>query len=189
VDAVERLSWTLRTRQECEENCRPGPTWDDLLDELALKGLDEVRYAVLSRKRTPAEHFEALAVRFAGDLDERAMRLLERSLSYGGSGDHLYRRAAVWALGVYSWTPSFARALVNRLVPLALEDPDPTTRAFATRALGIGALPESVPILQAARQDRGSVSILNGSRLDSTVGGWAEQALDMIEKISGTPGP
>jgi hypothetical protein len=187
VEAVERLSWILDTRTFSEANGKRIPHWGDLVEELSRKGKVELLYSVLSRKRTPWGHFEELAVGFSKELDERAMRLLERTLEYERAVDDLFRRSAVWALGNFCWNPSFARILSNRLIPLALEDPDATTRAFAVRALGIGAQPDAVPILLTALQDRGPVREPNGGLQLDSVGKWASEALEMIERTTGKP--
>ncbi|MBI3856686.1 MAG: HEAT repeat domain-containing protein [Planctomycetes bacterium] len=183
VEAVERLSWKLGS----DDPANRDPHWGDLLEELFFKDRTELLYALLSRREIPANHFESLGNQFAATHDERALRLLDACLEF--SRNAAYRRSAVWVLGNYAWNPSLSRALQNRLVPLALADPDATTRAFAVRALGIGGQAESVPVLVSALQDRGLVWVPNGDVGSNSVGKWAKEALELIEKSTGRPIP
>ena len=184
IEAVEELS--SRLPQSAAHG--RGPTWEDLMDELFLQKKTELLYAVLQGRQVPRGHFQALGVEFANRQDERAFNLLDSYLASNRMSR--YRSNAVTILGCYSRLFEYGRRLTTRMVPIALEDPDPTTRAYAVGVLGDVGQTDSIPVIRMALQDKGKVVELNAPNgVENTVSRHAEEALKRMEEKTGKPIP
>lgn len=187
-DLLEQAQAVEETSLRLPETSKTAPSWSDLLDELFLERKWDLLYMLLDGRQLPAGHYEALGAEFAVREDERALNLLDEFV--GTSKMTRLRPSAVWILGSYCRLPAFARRLSTRLVPIALEDPNPTTRAYAIHGLGMAGQPDSVPVLRMALQDKAPVVRANSPKgVMDTVSQFAEEALQDIEKKTGKTYP
>lgn len=177
VEAVEEEA----SRLPETPSVKGGPSWSELLDELFLQRRADLLYALLDGRQMPAGPYEALGAELSAREDEQALELLEEFLAMNRMTK--LRPSVVWIVGNYARYPRFAKRVTPRLSPIALDDPDPKTRAYAVRGLGLAGNPDSIPVLLLALQDQKPV------KGQETVSTFAEQALKEIEQKTGKPIP